>query len=424
MKRMRVHKGRSVRSIFWTSVVVGGVGFICVLGVARALTTAGAAGTGLGPLTAQTAGATTHFFPTPGAARELGLIHNRHGNAGDICGAGKCTLPLLYKGGKGVQHNPSVYLILWGSNWNSTGLAAGRQLIKLYKSISGSNYQGILTQYFDSTGRVSKTLKLTTFTDTSVTAPESVNEVKVREEALSAITTNKWTKDGNSQFVVVPAPGSTYEAGFDKNFCGYHAYNTANELIYTFVAYIGDEPFRKGCAEYDKNKNVDNVTSTVAAHEYAESATDPNPGSVTWATSDTELFEISDVCLKEDDELAGGIWVQGQWDNFQNTCSLSDASPAFVYGVTEAASGLTTTTAELNGSVNPEGLETKYHFEYGTTTAYGTKTAETGAGAGKSNVSVKTAISGLTTKTTYHFRLVAVNSTGTINGRDKEFTTS
>ncbi len=39
---------------------------------------------------------------------------------------------------------------------------------------------------------------------------------------------------------------------------------------------------------------------------------------------------------------------------------------------TEPASALNATTATLNGSVDPLGVATTYHFEYRTTTSYGT----------------------------------------------------
>ncbi|HEY8501370.1 MAG TPA: hypothetical protein VIL21_01680, partial [Solirubrobacterales bacterium] len=50
------------------------------------------------------------------------------------------------------------------------------------------------------------------------------------------------------------------------------------------------------------------------------------------------------------------------------------------------ASSVAETTATLNGKVNPNGLETKFYFEYGTTTSYGSKTAETNAGSGSSTL--------------------------------------
>ncbi|HEY4812372.1 MAG TPA: hypothetical protein VIH71_15070 [Solirubrobacteraceae bacterium] len=91
---------------------------------------------------------------------------------------------------------------------------------------------------------------------------------------------------------------------------------------------------------------------------------------------------------------------------------------------TKAASSVTETGATLNGTVNPEGSETKYYFEYGTTESYGSKTAEASAGSGTSNVEESKAIAGLTTNTIYHFRIVATNGGGTTDGTDHIFATS
>jgi hypothetical protein len=83
-------------------------------------------------------------------------------------------------------------------------------------------------------------------------------------------------------------------------------------------------------------------------------------------------------------------------------------------------------TVELTGTVNPEGLNTSFYFEYGTTAAYGTKapaSLDGVAGNGQVPVSVARPVSGLEPDTTYHYRLVAVNSAGTAQGEDKIFTT-
>jgi hypothetical protein len=90
---------------------------------------------------------------------------------------------------------------------------------------------------------------------------------------------------------------------------------------------------------------------------------------------------------------------------------------------TKAATSVTTTGATLNGTVNPNGSETKYYFEYGTTEAYGSKTAEVSAGSGTSSIEESKAITGLEPETTYHFRIVATNKVGTAEGTGKEFTT-
>lgn len=91
---------------------------------------------------------------------------------------------------------------------------------------------------------------------------------------------------------------------------------------------------------------------------------------------------------------------------------------------TGSAAEVTATTAKLTGGVNPKGQASNYYFEYGTTTAYGGVTPLTPVGAGTSTVSVAAHISGLTAYTTYHFRIVASNASGTLPGRDRSFTTA
>jgi streptogramin lyase len=96
---------------------------------------------------------------------------------------------------------------------------------------------------------------------------------------------------------------------------------------------------------------------------------------------------------------------------------------------TEAATSVAKTGASLNGTVDPEGVETKYYFEYDTKEyklgegPHGTKTTEASAGAGTSNVKESKAITGLTANTKYDFRIVATNGTGTTYGLNQVFTT-
>ncbi len=334
--------------------------------------------------------------------------------------------PALYhERGYGVQHSPHVYVIFWGSAWNeATGSALRAQLLKMYRDLTGSSFQGILTQYFDSTGRVSSTVSVASYTDEGVAAPTSVNDEKIREEAAKAIATNGWPRELDSQFVVLPAPGATYEAGFDTGFCGYHGFVEEREFdrdySYTFIPYVGDEPFHAGCIAYDEGENPDHVTSMAASHEYAESATDP--GTDTWFTE--EGYEIADICATRDTEVQEGplrgAWVQGLWDDDQSECLLSDPEPPHVYAVTEEGTDLQPHEIELSGVIDPEGLETRYHFEYGPTTSYGTDipTPDASAGSTVSNVNVTETVKDLP-EGIYHYRLVATNSSGTTDGKDR-----
>ena len=89
---------------------------------------------------------------------------------------------------------------------------------------------------------------------------------------------------------------------------------------------------------------------------------------------------------------------------------------------TLAASLVTTTSAQMNGLVNPNGSSTTACFEYGTTTSYG---AVTGSGnfSGTSAIPVQSSFTGLSPNSTWHYRLVATNSGGTSRGSDVEFKT-
>src|SRR5690349_1060257 len=87
------------------------------------------------------------------------------------------------------------------------------------------------------------------------------------------------------------------------------------------------------------------------------------------------------------------------------------------------ATAITPTSATVNGTVNPEGQSTTYYFEYGTSTSYGSQTSMAGAGSGTADVKVSTAIASLTPNTTYHYRVVASNASGTMLGADVSFKT-
>jgi phosphodiesterase/alkaline phosphatase D-like protein len=114
--------------------------------------------------------------------------------------------------------------------------------------------------------------------------------------------------------------------------------------------------------------------------------------------------------------LAGASYGQDR------TFTTPGAVPPVV--TTGAAGSITRTGARLAGTVNPKGLTTTYAFEYGATTAYGTRTTATSAGSGATAVAASADVSDLTAGTTYHYRITATNSAGTTVGPDRTFTTT
>jgi hypothetical protein len=100
--------------------------------------------------------------------------------------------------------------------------------------------------------------------------------------------------------------------------------------------------------------------------------------------------------------------------------TLAPTGPPVV--ITNGASNITTSSGTLNGALDPHGLTTTVFFQYGTTTSYGSASAmQTQSGNTYQNITAN--VGGLTTHTTYHFRMVATNAGGTRMGSDRIFTT-
>jgi hypothetical protein len=92
----------------------------------------------------------------------------------------------------------------------------------------------------------------------------------------------------------------------------------------------------------------------------------------------------------------------------------------------ESVTDVTATSARLRAEVNPGGAETTYHFEYGTTTAYGQSTSESApVGSDNSEHPAAAEIQGLSPITIYHYRIVATNLSAPAGapGSDETFTT-
>ncbi len=83
------------------------------------------------------------------------------------------------------------------------------------------------------------------------------------------------------------------------------------------------------------------------------------------------------------------------------------------------------TEAKLRATVDPSGLATEYHFEYGTGVDYGQSTPTVELPPGEGPVAVQASLTGLAENTTYHFRIVAENEANpaAVVGDDEEFKT-
>ena len=91
----------------------------------------------------------------------------------------------------------------------------------------------------------------------------------------------------------------------------------------------------------------------------------------------------------------------------------------------ESVSDVSSGSAQFGAQLNPDGANTTYRFEYGTSTSYGESIPVPAGELSplKSAVPVAVNVQNLLAETTYHVRLVATNLLGTAYGPDETFTT-
>ncbi|MGP0033699.1 MAG: hypothetical protein ACLP4R_03840 [Solirubrobacteraceae bacterium] len=106
------------------------------------------------------------------------------------------------------------------------------------------------------------------------------------------------------------------------------------------------------------------------------------------------------------------------------SAAAASGAPAPPSATTGTATNVAQSSTTIAGTLNPNGVTTSYYFQYGTNTSYGSSTPPTDAGSGTADVPVSADLTGLASSTTYHYRLVAVSSSGTTDGADQTFTTT
>jgi hypothetical protein len=119
------------------------------------------------------------------------------------------------------------------------------------------------------------------------------------------------------------------------------------------------------------------------------------------------------------------------WLSANNTVGLAASSLQISFTTLEAptaitgpAANITVNSASIYGTLNANGFDTTYYFQWGTNTAYGDTTAPFSVLAQNTPISgITRTLSGLSPSTTYHYELVAMNSEGTHFGGDRSFTT-
>lgn len=155
-----------------------------------------------------------------------------------------------------------------------------------------------------------------------------------------------------------------------------------------------------------------------------------NPGAIGWITPQGLISQVTTPSINsQPDAIAqasnGGLWFTED-GNHGKLGELTVPAPAASTGSPTAVAA---TSATLAGSVDPNGFTTTYHFNWGTTAAYGQQFPSPDAPAGSANAptAVSQVLRGLAPDTTYHYQLVASDcggcQLGTSAGADMTFTT-
>jgi uncharacterized protein with LGFP repeats len=253
--------------------------------------------------------------------------------------AGCGTGPVKLHGGP-VQHHPRIILDFWGPKWQQD-TAVIPAMITLFQSLAGGQYNNILTQYSDDNGPIANDAALDQRllgtngnpvvsrmidpTTPVATIPGRMSMDDIGIEARKFLNDHSWTYTADTQVIVFPQQGTAYDPQDLGDACGRHAFGVDTaQFAYALVKYTSDTDCNFGGTDPQGNM------TKVAAHEYAETATDPqykifftHSG---WATDGGD--EIGDLCNDYGRYYVPptgtpSIYVQELWSNADNGCVLS-----------------------------------------------------------------------------------------------------
>lgn len=164
---------------------------------------------------------------------------------------------------------------------------------------------------------------------------------------------------------------------------------------------------------------------TAAADEMASAHVSAGSGLTANAVGTVQLYELQPGTTYRYAVVVynGNATVTGPEGSFTTASEPPITTPPAIG--TQSAQFVNEDSAVIAGELNPEGLETTYEVQYGTSTAYGSSLP--GAASLAPFTSAQGTITSLTSLapgTVYHYRIVATNQAGTSYGQDETLTTS
>ena len=209
------------------------------------------------------------------------------------------TNNLSYRGGVGgigVETAPKVYLVLWGSQWNSNDPSGESSIVQNFLNhAGGSSWLNSVTQYCQNVATGTITCGTSgnhagnptgilggVYTDNGSAAPSSPTQSQLAAEAVRAAGHfgNTTSATNNTvQYVIATATGNN-ASGFGTQYCAWHSSTSSSygNIAYTNLPYITDAGASCG-ANFNGLGSKAGIT-IVEGHEMAETITDqfPNGG--------------------------------------------------------------------------------------------------------------------------------------------------
>jgi serine protease len=274
----------------------------------------------LGTSTAATATATPSHATTAKHTSHHKIImpqhHAKHTHAA------AASSGLVYGGGP-VETTPVVYLVFWGSQWDSDSNGVASYMQGFFGGVGtpSDNWSTIMTQYTDSTG-ASPTFGSSVlggvWVDDGAPAPSNAAASDISNEANNGAA--HFGVSGPNSDVFVMSPSGTSPDGFPSTgFCAWHDWN--GNVAYTNMPYVLDAG--SSCGANSVQNQLDGF-SIVGGHEYAEAVTDPEPPSG-WV--DPSGQENGDLCawqgLTTLSLPTGSFAIQPTWSNAIGGCATS-----------------------------------------------------------------------------------------------------
>ena len=332
-----------------------------------------------------------HKFPARGTKLNGKIVSGKDAPQG--------TGDLVYYGGP-VLHDPKIYVIFWGSAWNSgSDVTAKQTILNFFQDVGNTRYNNLLTQYFDTSANINNDISLqastvdTTFASTNTycggtTVYDHADQgdptnIDVVDEVYNVATAHGWPLDSANGLYFVYLPSGTYLndgspsipdatgcADTNYNGQGYCAYHSAlGAGPYYAYAAMPYPLWTQGCgtlpAYPNGSGNVGDVEVNVSSHEMSEAITDPLPAgpgnSLTgWTdagSSTTQSEEIGDKCAWDFSDgttrLNNGATfeMQSEYSNASSACASNYGTPSKTWYFAEGYTG--TGFAEYLTLANP-----------------------------------------------------------------------